>query len=318
MLFAAMAEHDGLDAAAAALGVPRATLSRKLAALEERLGARLLQRTTRRVAPSDFGRRCLLHSRRVAEELRAAEATVAAGRAEPSGPVRLSAPVLAARTFLPPVLAELAADHPAVRLEVNATERRVDLVAEGFDLAVRAGPLPDSSPVARRLGCGHDGLYAAPSCLAGAPPLGAPEELTAHALVHAGPLEAPGLRPRWTLRRGTEERAIDVAPRIGVDDPVLGLWPARAGRGVARLPRPSSRGPRCSTARSSPCCRGGARAQSSSARCSPAAAAWCWRCSSRSTRSPRPPSRSGERSPPKGCEAGGTLAELKADHRLSP
>jgi DNA-binding transcriptional LysR family regulator len=115
-----------------------------VARLERLLGARLLERSTRRLRLTDVGARYHEHARRVLQELDQAAATVASFRAEPQGWLRVSASVVLGQALLPPLVAEFAAQYPQVQLFVDLANRRVDLLEEGFDLAIRAGELPDS------------------------------------------------------------------------------------------------------------------------------------------------------------------------------
>ena len=139
LLFARVAELGSLSRAAARLGWPKSTVSRRLALLERRLGERLLLRTTRRQRLTDFGLQLLEHARRVADEVDAASALGEQRRAEPSGRLRVSMPSDFANLLLADSLAAFVALHPRVELELDLSPRRVDLLAEGFDLAVRMG-----------------------------------------------------------------------------------------------------------------------------------------------------------------------------------
>jgi DNA-binding transcriptional LysR family regulator len=236
VIFATVVERGGFGAASLALGIPKTTVSRKVALLEKRLGMRLLHRTTRRVTLTDFGLAYLEHGRRIVDELRAADATLASSRAEPGGLVRATASVLLAQAFLGPILAEFAQRYPAVRLELEVTDRVADLVENRFDVAFRTGRLPDSGLVARKLGVGYSGLYAAPTYLAGAGHPKEPEDLDSHALVANGAIRTSSAGLSWTLRRGHEERTLVVAPRLAVSDALVALAFALHGRGIARLP----------------------------------------------------------------------------------
>jgi DNA-binding transcriptional LysR family regulator len=135
--FSAVVEHGGFSAAARALGVPKSRISKRVALLEERLGVRLLQRTTRRFAVTEIGERFYAHCRAMLEEARAAQDAVDELRAEPRGVVRVSCPIALAQTVVAHVLPEFLGHYPKVQVRLVASNRRVDLISEGFDVAIR-------------------------------------------------------------------------------------------------------------------------------------------------------------------------------------
>ena len=164
LLFARVAECGSFTLAAAQLGWPKSTLSRRLSALEERLGERLMRRTTRRLTITDFGAAVLEHAREVVAQTDAALALAEHRQAQPSGLLRVSMPADLAVGVLAPALARFARAHPRVSLELDLSSRRVDLVAENYDLALRGGVLADDATLsARRLATFEGGLYAAPT-----------------------------------------------------------------------------------------------------------------------------------------------------------
>lgn len=213
-VFVRVVETGSFSAAATALGLRRSSVSRNVAALEDALGIRLLQRTTRRLALTDAGRAYHDRAKDALAALGEARESVAALGAAPRGLVRVTAPLdladgLAAATG--PFLAA----HPGVRVDVLLTARVVDIVAEGVDLAIRAGALKDSSLVARRLGAIEYGLFASPRYLEGA---GRPRRLSevAH---HACVLyRAGGATATWRMDgpRGPEQ--VTVRGRVDCDD----------------------------------------------------------------------------------------------------
>jgi DNA-binding transcriptional LysR family regulator len=235
LLFARVAEAGSFSRAAERVGLPKSTVSRRIAALEDRLGERLMIRTTRRLAITDFGMQLLEHARQVAAEVDAVQALSEFRQARPSGRLRVSMPSDFATLLLTDMLAAFAALHPAVTLELDLSPRRVDLLGEGFDLAVRMGTLPDDSLLAaRRLADFPAGLYAAPAYLAehGAP--ATPDELAQHAALCL--LSRSGERAGWTLVRGTERWEGLPPGRIGANSPDLLIGLARAGAGIAAVP----------------------------------------------------------------------------------
>ncbi|MFK7928466.1 MAG: LysR substrate-binding domain-containing protein, partial [Myxococcota bacterium] len=151
-IFVKVVQEGSFIEASRSLGVPRSTVSRKIASLEDRLGVRLLQRTTRSVQPTDEGRayyeRCSPLIREAAEAARA----VGSRQDVPTGRLRITAPSVLGHHFLGPIVSDFLAQWSDVRVELLLTDRVVNLVEEGYDLAVRVGKLPDSNLIARRLG----------------------------------------------------------------------------------------------------------------------------------------------------------------------
>ena len=166
LLFARVAEAGSFSRAAERVQLPKSTVSRRIAALEKRLGERLLQRTTRKLVITEFGQGVLDHARALSEEVDAALAFALSRQARPSGRLRVSMPGDFASTALEKPLAGFIRDFPAVSLELDLSPRRVDLIGENFDLAIRMGALTDDAQLAaRRLAVFTTGLYAAPSLL---------------------------------------------------------------------------------------------------------------------------------------------------------
>ena len=166
LLFARVAESGSFSRAADRVQLPKSTVSRRIAGLEKRLGERLLQRTTRKLVITEFGQGVLDHARAMSEEVDAALAFALSRQARPSGRLRVTMPGDFASTALEKPLADFIRDYPQVALELDLSPRRVDLIGENFDLAIRMGTLPDDSQLAaRRLAVFTTGLYAAPSLL---------------------------------------------------------------------------------------------------------------------------------------------------------
>lgn len=234
MLFAQAVENGGFAAAARRLKLPKSTLSKRLAALEAALGVRLVQRTSRRFVLTDMGRELYQHARAVLIEVETAQTTVQRRLAEPSGIVRVTAAIPTVQFQLAEHLPKLAIKYPKLQLVLHASDRFVDLVQEGFDIAVRShfAPLPDSGLVQRRLRVQPILLMAAPSYLAehGAP--GTPQDLAAHQ-----GLLANDTAQRWRMRHDDGPEVI-VAPRfrMAADESTVLLQAAIAGLGIAPLP----------------------------------------------------------------------------------
>ncbi len=164
-LFARLVEHGSFTRAAEAEGIPLATLSRRIAALERHVGLALLHRTTRRMRLTDAGRDYLEYCRRIAADAEAAAAAVAAKQTRPTGVLKVTAPPLMAEGLLAPAFVAFAQRYPEVHLDLFLTDRRVALFEEGFDAAVRLGALKDSALVTRRLCSVAHSLYASPAYL---------------------------------------------------------------------------------------------------------------------------------------------------------
>jgi DNA-binding transcriptional LysR family regulator len=164
--YSRVVEAGSFTAAAHSLGVPTSTVSRAVARLEEELGVRLLQRTTRKLAPTEAGLRYYERVRNALHDLgEANEAAADLGQA-PRGTVRVTAPSDLAVPMLAEIVGRFCARHPLIRIELSFDNRRVDLVAEGFDLALRAGTLDDSTLVGRRVADSELAVFGAPSYLA--------------------------------------------------------------------------------------------------------------------------------------------------------
>ncbi len=166
LLFARVAESGSFSRAAERVQLPKSTVSRRIAALEKRLGERLLQRTTRKLVITEFGQGVLDHARVLSEEVDAALAFALSRQARPSGRLRVSMPGDFASVALELPLAGFVRDYPEIALEIDLSPRRVDLIGENFDLAIRMGDLPDDVQLAaRRLAVFTTGLYASPGLL---------------------------------------------------------------------------------------------------------------------------------------------------------
>lgn len=202
--FAAVAEQSSFTKAAAALGRDATVLSRRVQALERRLGVRLFTRTTRHVALTEAGARFLARAQAIVAALADAEEEAATyGSGEPRGILRLALPATFGRMWIAPFLPEFIAAHPQVRIDASYENRFVDLVAEGFDVAVRLGELADSRLVARRIAARRRLLCAAPSFLDRHGPLTRPEDLTSLPCLAFAGLTS---HPNWTFANARRER----------------------------------------------------------------------------------------------------------------
>ena len=178
--FVAVSTKGSLTAAALAEGVAPAVIGRRIDALEERLGVKLLVRTTRRITLTHEGSAFLEDCQRLLADLANAEASVTAGGVKASGHLRITAPAGFGRRHVAPLVPAFLAQHPEVSLSLNLSDRVVDIVNEGFDCAIRVGDLPDSSLVSLRLADNRRLCVAAPDYLARAGTPASPADLTKH------------------------------------------------------------------------------------------------------------------------------------------
>ncbi len=180
LVFTRVVETKSFTGAADLLGLPKSTVSRKLAQLEERLGVRLLQRTTRKLALTDAGQAYYERCARIVADAAAAEKLVTDMQAAPRGMLRVTAPVDLSTIYLGAILARFCAAHPEISVELDASDRVVDLIEDGFDVALRFGPLQESTFAARRLCRIHMQLWASPSYLERRPAPQTADELDEH------------------------------------------------------------------------------------------------------------------------------------------
>jgi DNA-binding transcriptional LysR family regulator len=233
--FVRVAQDGTFTAAARALGVPKSSVSRSVAQLEQELGIRLLHRTTRKLRLTDAGTVFYERVARALTDIDEARATASEMQSEPRGTVKITAPPDFGTSVLGPILARFARKHPSIVVDISLSGRLVDLVAEGFDLAVRAGPLRDSSLVVRRFGKLDSALYVSPKYVArrGAPRTVA--ELADHEAVLFRGTEG---RATWALDGpGGEVRSVDVTGPVACDDLAFAHKATLSGAGVALLPR---------------------------------------------------------------------------------
>lgn len=229
-VFAKVVQAGSFTAAGAALRMPKSTVSRKVSELEKRVGAQLLQRTTRKLRLTEVGRAYFERAARAVAEAEEAERVVTRMQSAPHGLLRVTAPLNF--QVLGPLCSEFLARYPEVRLELVCTDRPVDLVAEGFDVAVRAGQLADSALIARRLGSIQRVVVASPRYLQAHGVPRRPAELAQHAcLVFSGGREGNS----WVLQSGGRSLTVAVSARMSVNDFDLLQAAALAGAGVAML-----------------------------------------------------------------------------------
>ena len=236
LYFAEVAERGGFAAAGRALGIPKSRLSRRVADLESRLGVRLLQRTTRTLSLTEVGEAYLRHCLAMRESAQAAEDTVAQVQAEPRGTVRVTCPVTLAQTVLGELMPGFLARHAQVRVEMQVTNRVVNVVEEGVDVALRVRPTLDDSGsmVVKRLDEGRQLLVASPAQIARQ---GLPATLEDLARMDSIAMSAPDGRASLRLiGEGGREETVHLAPRYVADDLLTLKFAALAGTGLCWLP----------------------------------------------------------------------------------
>lgn len=228
-VFIAVAEAGSFAAAARRLHLSPPAVTRAIAALEDRLGARMFQRTTRNVTITDIGARFLEVARRVLSDLETAEREAMGETMVPQGHLTLTASVTFGRSALAPVVGTFLAAYPRVSVSVLLLDRVVNLVEEGVDLAVRIGDLPESRLIAKRLGTVHRILVASPAYLAAHGTPRAPADLRSHQVI-----AFTGLMPNreWRHQNGPRIASVALAPRLEINDAVAAIDAAILGQGI--------------------------------------------------------------------------------------
>jgi DNA-binding transcriptional LysR family regulator len=230
--FAAVAHAGSLSAAARALGTPVASVSRKLAALERHVGARLVSRTTRRAALTEVGRRYLETCQRVLAQIDEADRSAAGDAREPQGLLTVTAPVAFGRLHVVPVVTEFLRGQPKVDVRLSLADRNLEWIEEGLDVAVRIGALPDSSLVATRVGAVRRITCASPDYLRRRGTPAQPEDLAAHDCVS---FDGPASLGRWSFPTKRGARAVSVRSRLTVTAAEAAIDAAASGLGVTRV-----------------------------------------------------------------------------------
>ena len=234
LIFSKVAELQGISPAARALRMPKSKVSRRMAALENDLGIRLLERSTRSVRLTEVGEVYVQYCRRIAEEVASARESVHQMLAAPRGLLRISTSVTTGQQLLAPHVGEFMAKYPEVELEINLSNRRVDVIAEGYDLVVRVGELQDSTLVSKRLYTDELALFASTDYLERLGTPVQPSDLSKHRLLVMGDASKP---EQWTLV-GPKNRVKTVAvqPTATVNDLSMIRQIALDGGGIALLP----------------------------------------------------------------------------------
>lgn len=234
VVFAKVVETKSFTAAAQQLGLPKSTVSRKVSQLEERLAARLIQRTTRKLSLTEAGQAFYERCARIVTEIALAEQLITDMQSTPRGLLRVTAPVDLGSFRLAALTARFLKEHPDLHVNLDCSDRIVDLVDEGYDLAVRFGPLNESSLIARRVMAITFRLYATEAYLASHPPLREPDDLAEHDLIAF----LPNMRLHmWTLH-GPGDATAELTPstRLTSNNLLAVRAAVQSGAGIAYMP----------------------------------------------------------------------------------
>jgi DNA-binding transcriptional LysR family regulator len=230
--FVTVADLRGFAPAARKLGLSPSAVTRLIAALEDRLGARLLQRTTRSVTLTDAGARYLERARRVLADVEEAEASVEGERTRPTGRLTVSAPVGFGRLHVSPLMSDYLMRYPEVSGELRLSDRIINLVEDGVDLAIRIGYLGDSSLVARQVGEMRRIVVASPSYLEQSGEPGTPKAVASHATIQFGATVAS---PDWRFVDAGREIRVACTPRLLTNSADAAIQHAEQGGGLTRV-----------------------------------------------------------------------------------
>ncbi len=235
-IFVAIVDEMSFTRAADALEVSKAAVSKAITRLEARLGARLFERSTRRLRLTEAGETYLGYSRRALEEAHEGDAAVTKLNEEPRGTLRVIMPVTLAQTSVAPKLARFLQRYPELRLEVSLGGGRIDPIAQRVDVAFQtAKPMVDSQIIQKRMLKVQMGIYASPDYLTNAPPLRSPQDLLQHSCLT---LTATREGTSWSLQKtGGKIQEIRIRGRIAIGDPAIHLRLCLDGAGIAILPK---------------------------------------------------------------------------------
>jgi DNA-binding transcriptional LysR family regulator len=228
--FVRVVEYQSFSAAAVVLGLTPSAVSKLVSRLEDRLGVRLLHRTTRRLALTSEGEVYFARARQILADIEEVEAEVTRSRGSPRGRLRVHTSNAFGVHQLAPSLPEFLMRYPDIEVELSITDRIVDLVGERADVAIRGGPIADTSLSARKIGEFERTICAAPSYLARRGVPRTPAELASHVCVVAAPMPS-----RWPFRTRTGLDLVEIMPRVTTDNGEAALRLALGGAGIARL-----------------------------------------------------------------------------------
>lgn len=231
-LFLRVVETNSFTAAAETLGIQKSTISRRIGQLEDELGVRLLQRTTRKLKLTNEGQELFERCRPLIDELEQLPDLVSANHSEPKGRLRITMPPEMGIFLMNDLIADFMQRYPKVQLELELSTRVVDLIEEGVDLALRVGQLNDSSLIARKVASITSGIYASPEYLKAN---GTPK--TPADLVHHSSLGRMSNNETWHFTNWQNGSPVTITPRLKANNLSFMLDMALKGLGIARLPR---------------------------------------------------------------------------------
>jgi len=231
LIFVKVVEHGSFIAAARALRLPKTSVSRKVQELEERLGAQLLHRTTRKLGLTEAGTIYFEHCQQIARQLDEAESAVGQLQGGPRGWLRMTAPYSIGITWIAPLLSEFYARHPELRVEMVLTQEPIDLIAKEVDVALRVGNLPDSNLGARRLAVFRTQVYASPDYIDRHGEPSHPSELLQHRTLAMRKWQTNG-HYHWTLGAGDGYTDFRVDPILVANDPAPLIGALLGGEGL--------------------------------------------------------------------------------------
>lgn len=231
--FARVVSDGSFAAAARSMGVTRSALSKSVSGLEDALGVRLFDRTTRRVSPTEAGQAYYERVVQILADVAETNAQVSHLHGTPSGVLKVNAPMSFGTMYLSDVVAAFVHDHPGLTVELMLSDRFVDPIAEGLDVTLRVGTLTDSSLIARRLATTHQVIVAAPAYLEAAGRLETPDDLKSHQCLAYG---HSTMQQRWRLTDAPGAKSVAVSGRLCANNGEVLVKAALAGQGLAFLP----------------------------------------------------------------------------------
>ena len=235
-VFVKVVECGSFSQAAKTLGKPLATVSRKVASLEEALGIRLLQRTTRKLSLTEEGRKYYLKCHSALNDIEHANKTVLANQQAPAGTLRITAPLSSQSGYTNQLICEFLRQYPEVNINMHLSDEVINIIDEGFDIAFRAGDLKDSSLVARKLGNSHLVLCAGTAYLEQSSPPKSLNDLKTHACIVYGNVLH---NVNWSLQCNDQTTRVQINGRLAVNSVEFALQTCLNNRGIALLPYPT-------------------------------------------------------------------------------
>lgn len=234
LLFAKVVESGSLSAAARLTDKPKATVSRAISRLENTLNARLLERSARKSTITEAGRLFYQYCLRVSSAIEEAEGAIGELQGEVHGTLKVGSSVTIGQTLLATLIPDFVDRYPKLRINLELTNRNIDIVEEGFDVVLKAGPLADSSLVAKDLGVLKYGIFASPGYLAGTGAIDQPADLSDISVIdNFGGKQSVD----WKLDRGAQTVTIKLSPRLDFNDALMRREAVIKGAGIGLIPK---------------------------------------------------------------------------------